>query len=404
MSATEIDIRYFNVIPEKVVGKFSHKVDKGTLTFSTKTWFRKESNSPSDARLECLALEFFRLIIPTQPQTYIAKHPSLTTYYTLSEEIPGYRELPFDEQINFNAGHYFGLGQIVLGAIFLQEIDFNTSNVGLNIHNQVVKIDGDWCFANIQEPGHYKNKTMEITPLLIESLPYPRNYYSYNWLDIKKKGVMHASHKIVDPVTLASQPHFRLEINQAMLKILLLPGCYLQKLVDAIMPVSVEADIYLKFLCERRDHLKIHALQNASFQAYLLSPATKEDTKQHLIHMKRFMINGLHNVVDAADHDELEHEYHSLHSELLALATASVDIPTPHKTTVLKEKLAFESSKTSVPAQLPSCHEDPLARYRAMTKIVDLVLLESRTSPSKSTNTATQYHADQSSLNSAELI
>ncbi|WP_061467631.1 hypothetical protein [Legionella pneumophila] len=51
----------------------NHMVSRGTFPGNPKTWFAKVCSDPASARNEVLAQEFFRLIIPHQPETLIAK-------------------------------------------------------------------------------------------------------------------------------------------------------------------------------------------------------------------------------------------------------------------------------------------------------------------------------------------
>ncbi len=315
MIAPELDSRLFKIIPRTVKGTFSHKIDMGQMPFSHNNWFRKEIINPVEARIEGLAQEFFRLIIPNQPRTCVAKNPALGTYYTLSEEIPGYRLLPEGEQRNFTSGKYHGLGQIMLLAAFLQDIDLKNSNVCLNYNDQVLKIDGDWCFASVQYPMSYKNETMPLTPELIDKLPYPHNFYTHNWLDIIMVERRKPSNYIVDAVQLSTAPRFRTEINQAMLKILLTPDSYMRKFVDAFIPVGTTADTYIDFLHERREQLKACALQNASFQAYISTWIASDVADAHFLHMRHFTVNDNYAVVSASDYSTLKSEFDALHDK-----------------------------------------------------------------------------------------
>ena len=326
-----IDIRFLKPVVGGGTGVFSHKVTKGTLPGpdKAKIFFSKEMESATVAQLEILAQEFFRLLIPSQPETRIAQDPLLKTYYILSEEVPGYRNLPTGDQKAFVSGTYPGLGQIMLTAVFVQEIDLKNGNIGLNKHNQVVKIDGDWCFAAIRDSS-YATKVKTITPELLSSLPFPIGYYAFNWLDIKKENVSYISSSIVD-AQLANAPHFRNEINEAMLKILLLPDRYLRHFVDAYIPVGVSADRFINYLVHRREELKRVAVFNESFQAYLVSSAAKQVTQQHLNHMKNFVANGSNTIISDAEHaglnSEVDQIYESLcDSTLIAQTPKNLDL------------------------------------------------------------------------------
>ncbi|CEG57346.1 hypothetical protein [Legionella fallonii] len=315
MSVPEIDIRTLRKIPGHGTGNYFHTITKGQLPSSYKTWYVKEMESPMVARLEILAQEFFRLIIPTQPQTRIARNRITNIYYILSEEVLGYRKLPITQQKEFTKGTYLGLGQISFLAAFLQEIDLKNSNICLNNKNRVVKIDGDWCFASIRAPN-YSSKPKALTAQLLKGLPYLNQFYAFNWLDIIEEESFEGDGHIVEPA-LSHAPHFRNEVNQAILKTLLLPNNYIKSFVDAFIPVGSYADRFITFLQKRSEELKVIALQDASFQNYLLSQAAKDDIRTHLIHMKGFLANGIQPIIQPTEHAELENSYATLVAELL---------------------------------------------------------------------------------------
>ncbi|RUR09116.1 hypothetical protein [Legionella sp. km772] len=281
-----------------------HKIRKGYLAGDSRVFYHKEMELRSVAYLELLAQEFFRLIIPSQPETRIASHPYFSTYVILSEEIAGYKPLPVDSPANFTKGFYPGLGQIMITSIFLQEIDLKNGNICLNKNNHVIKIDGDWCFAAMRDSSfkHYKKA---ITPELLATLPYPFGYSAFNWLDMTVKGVAQQSSRMVED-DLASAPHFRQEINEAMLKILLLPDDYIKKFVDAFIPFTIKADLFIDYIKTRREELKHAALQDDFFKLYLKSRLAKEHMNQHLLQMQSFVANGNYPIMDVAEYELLE--------------------------------------------------------------------------------------------------
>lgn len=260
--------------------KFSHKICRGTLIGNPKTWICKEMKRPRSARIELLSQEFFRLIISYQPETLIAENPTTGVYYILSEEVPGYRNLPEDEAINFTNGSYLGLGQIMVGAMYLQEIDLKNGNVGLDNQNRVIKIDGDWCFAESDYPRGYK-----LTPEAIEYLPFPKDYYTYNWLDIVYAGTYKVKSKIIDPA-LSNAEQYRTEVNTALLKICLIPDRYLEQFVDQYIPAG--AYKYSQLMKLRRNELMESALKNASFKAYLQTSAAVLEAEAFFKQLKNF--------------------------------------------------------------------------------------------------------------------
>ncbi len=325
MSVEEIDVRTLQQVPSKISGRYSHSITKGLLPDSSKTWYAKEMESPKIARIELLAQEFFRLIIPTQPETRIARNPRTNTYYILSEEVPGYRTLPNNEKQEFTKGTYFGLGQVSFLAAFLQEIDLKNGNICLNSKNQVIKIDGDWCFAGIKDLN-YQYVPKRLSAELLHSLPYLKGMYAHNWLDVIEEKYSYGNSLIVEPA-LSTAPHFRNEVNQAILKTLLLPNNYIKSFVDAFIPIGSDANRFITYLQERQEELKAIALKDASFQTYLLSSAAQNDIRDHLIHIKEFVVHGIQPIIQPAEHTNLENNYAKLVAELGIQTRPSVSQP-----------------------------------------------------------------------------
>ncbi len=292
MALKEIRNEFTPAVVEHVASSalFSHDVSRGTLAGSGKTWIKKEMLDPEVAKIELLAQEFFRLIIPHQGETRLLENKSTGVHYILSEEVKGYRDLPQGEAHNFANGHYTGLGQALVTAMFLQEIDLKNGNIGLDEQNRVAKIDGDWCFAE----GRYGGGSYKITPEAIARLPYPQDFYTFNWLDLIMQNTMRAKSQIVNP-SLSSSPQFRAEVNQALLMICLLPDSFIGHFVDAYMPAGGERFVHL--IKSRRDQLLTSALQNSSFLEYCNSAAALQDYNNLMVHMDSFQANGEGNVL-----------------------------------------------------------------------------------------------------------
>lgn len=341
MPIDEIDISTLRKIPCLISGKKSHTITKGVLPNSSIIWYDKEMENPETARLEILAQEFFRLIIPTQPETRIAKNPNTKTFHILSEEVPGYRPLPVYQKSEFTKGTYFGLGQVTFLAAYLQEIDLKNNNICLNIKNQVIKIDGDWCFAGIKADS-YSHEPKALSAELLSNLPYLHGVYAHNWLDIIQEEISCDPSNIIDP-SLSNAPHFRNEVNQAVLKTLLVSNNYIKRFVDTFITIGSSADRFITFLQERRKELKAIAEKDVSFQAYLLSQNAKNDIRDQLLHMKRFVVHGKQPIIPATEHAKLENDY----AELVA------ELHTPPDTSIPKPVIRLYGSPSS-----GNCYED----------------------------------------------
>ncbi len=275
--------------------RHAHKVIKGELvSVPEKRWIKKTVpvNEEYKAYIELLGQEFFRLLIPHQPETRLFTNKAQNEFYILSEEVIDYESLPEEQGKKFTSGEYTGLGQVVVGAMFLQEIDLKNGNVGLNASKQVIKIDGDFCFSGCQKG--YEEMNFRITPDSIARLPFPRDYYAFNWLDTIQNGMMMAGGTLFGQDLVNAKP-FRDEVNQALLKISLLTNDHIACFVRKYMPEQ-HADRFIALIQARRDELWTSAQQNVSFVAYCASPKAKEDEKA-LLNQVNQMIGDATKVV-----------------------------------------------------------------------------------------------------------
>ena len=314
-----VDMRMFvherNVLRLSSVLGIRHTVDYGYLLDApTRRWFCKEMLSPIRARLEVLASEFYRFIIPTQPVVRLGLYPQRNTHYVLSEEVPNYVSLPFHQQDSFTQGKYVGLGEIMVVSILLQEIDLKNSNIGLSGH-RVVKIDGDWCFAGVHTPKYFGSRSCRITPGLLTKLPELTDFYAYNWLDLVKEEIKDKNSIIFDAKALAKSPCFREEVNRTILKILLLPEVCFEKMVDAYLPSG--AAPYLDFFLQRREQLRLSAMKNESFGHYLGSTSAEKDMSECWAHVKSFETCRGYPLITAGDEPYIKNEFDKRYHELL---------------------------------------------------------------------------------------
>lgn len=313
-----IDIRLFKPSSQglKLKSNFTHKVERGELhTDPGKIWFKKEVNDPAEAKREVLAQEFFRLLIPHQPETRLAWDPTTGVYYVLSEEVPGYRNLPNNEAWKFEQGLYQGMGQAMVAALWLTEVDFKNGNVGLDNHDpaRVIKIDGDWCFAKM---NGWKGP-LNITPELINKLPYPntKDFHPHNWLDLVMGKINYPTGNILSP-RLTTSPQFRAEVNQALLRISVLPDKFIDDFVDAYMDAG--ASEFSDSLKERCKQLRLSALQNPSFVSYLGTQQASDDVDGIFQQIKSFQVNQ-QTLCPANKHEEIANGIESNIKHLMAL-------------------------------------------------------------------------------------
>lgn len=265
------DIANFTAFNEDQVDSGSHWTRRGVMEGDPTTWFCKAMRDPDAAKIEVLAQEFLRFLIPHQPATFLARD-TLGTYYVLSEEVPGYQHLPKNQQKGFSNGNITGLGQALVGSVFLQEVDLKNGNIGIDNKNRVIKIDGDWCFAQFHTDYNNKEPFL-LTPQMIESLPYPIDFPAFEWLDYIDKWAYQPFSQIVSN-DLSHSEQFRSEVNQALLKICLVPNQFIEAFTDFYMPSA--GNRFSDLIKSRRDELTQSALQNDSFNDYLKTQEAKD--------------------------------------------------------------------------------------------------------------------------------
>ncbi len=284
----------------------SHSMTKKYLASPEDVWYCKEATDPMRARYEVLGQEFYRLFIATQPVMRLAKKTSNEQYFVLSKEIPDFRPIPFQKQIRFTNGIYTGLGQILIVSIFLHEIDLNLGNLGLDRHNRLVKIDGDWSFASFVNPELLEGKASDITPALLSRLPYLTHYDAHNWLDVIQKGTEHSTSELFSD-ELMQTPYFRSEINAAMLQIILLPDSYVHQFINLYLPENTET--LTAYLIQRKNQLQQSAVRNTSFIQFLSTPAATDTVHTHLHQIKHFSTADALSPLNHSEYEDFESEY-----------------------------------------------------------------------------------------------
>ena len=263
------------------------------------TWFLKTDDCPSSIT-EVFAQEFFRLFIPNQQKTRLVKTDGKPNLNVLSKEILGFksfREIDSNTlKQNLLNGSYYGLGDVLVLSLLLNESDLHDANIGINDEGQVVKIDGGLCFSQ----NWYADRNYDITEKDLRTLPQITDYEAHNWLG--------------DTLTYyapdcANHAEIRHEINAAILRVSTLPPRVIQKCAFDCIPSSlgimeddeqtdvqsVTEQLYADLLM-RRLQLKRVALTNKSFQRYLLSDDAKTDLEyyaDYLNHYKTVSKRGL---------------------------------------------------------------------------------------------------------------
>ncbi len=260
-------------LQKKLTKNCSHSMSLVTLKDSPKKlWFKKSCSNLLVARRELLAQEFYRLIYPCQPKSRILQDTSVVPhqYYLLSEKVAGFRDLSSVARAQFLHGGYKGLGVVSLLAMFVQEIDFKSGNVGLDGLNRVIKIDGNWCFASIKTK--FAEEDYQITSKRLDELPVPLGLYAYNWLQRSHEGRNRKNARFFDNLDVSNDKLFREEVNKTILRICCLNDSMIEQFIALyIWPLSKMAARVCSLLINRRAELQKEAFNNHRFLSFLHS-------------------------------------------------------------------------------------------------------------------------------------
>jgi hypothetical protein len=308
----------------KDTGKFSHptflakkKQPKADMINPPSTpakyqnlWFLKIGDDNNIVLTEVLAGEYFRYIIPSHPKTRLVMDAT-DQAYVLSKEVQGYRSLETIDQNELKtkiaSGEYYGLGEILVTSLVMNEIDLKPSNIGIDKTGRIIKIDGDWCFARLRESFYDKN--FSITESDLNQLPFVTDYYAYNLLDLISEGVRNPTSVMVDH-DLSNNKLFRKEINEAILKNIIQPYEMVEIFVKNYIEPEESALYLATEIFSRLENLTSAALQNESFKEYLQSTAAKKYLNDHIKYLNNFktthnnlLLGSNNTIIDAMYHN-----------------------------------------------------------------------------------------------------
>jgi hypothetical protein len=316
-------------------GKFSHatntvhKVPKAGEASSAKhanIWYAKYVKNKSVALYEAMAQEFFRLIIPYQPKTRLSKN-KYSDIYILSKGVPDSDSLeklfmndPANVKNKLSAGKYTGLGRIMMLCLFLQETDAKLGNMLIDKQNRIVKIDGDWCFSGQINPSKFKEK-YSINSIDIRNLPFLEAFKPYNWLDIFCAGKFNSKayrtngHTALVSHDFNNNPEFRREVNETLLKLLILPHSIIEKFISHFTSNTDIADHMHTLLTSRLEAMRAEALEEKSFQQYIVSDKAKEYFKVAFEELTKFQPVGKKHLVDIKYYQSMNLHFEDLQKQ-----------------------------------------------------------------------------------------
>lgn len=281
---------------------FSHKIaiyeKKRTNSFWYMKYLGKKINS---AISEVIAQELFRLILPDHPKTRCVEEISpdnCVHYYVASKEIKNINPFYFvDVHENYyqdiTSGKVNGLGAVQVISLWLNEIDFKAGNVVVNKEGNVIKLDGGQCFASIiKHIPFYGERMFDITSSDLESLPALTDYSPYHWLDFITHDQEETTHeKIINPYSgllAIKNDGFKNEVNQAILRIILLPDEFIRYFVKNYVSKKNISDQLINNINERKQQLQESAFTIKCFRTYLSGLEAFEEIGKYISYLKTF--------------------------------------------------------------------------------------------------------------------
>ena len=151
----------------------------------------------------------------------------MNEYYVLSKEIPKFKEffLSKENYKKISNNTITGLATIQVLALWLNEIDFKSGNVGIEKDGHIIKIDGGLGLIKLNPKFKhlYEGKNLNITQVDLEALPNLQIYEACNWLHYihwdLQKGAIKEDPTLSDK-KISRNSFFKQELYQTILRII----------------------------------------------------------------------------------------------------------------------------------------------------------------------------------------
>ena len=325
-------------------GAFTHQVHKVTHNESKETYYQKYCDNHFAASVEATAGQLFNLVMPYQPKTLIGKGAD-DKQYIYSQEVAGYQgvhdrcktgEQYSDFKQQLHDGRIQGMGRMMVMDYFLQEVDAKLGNMGIAKIKGVdtlIKIDNDWCLSALQNNKFgYSNDpnvaSAKITEAGISLLPLRDQQAVHNWMDCVQEGKVNLAYnskarfRLLED-SLPNAPHMRKEINETLLKVLLLPQALMRDIASRNCGKDSHYDDIAKELDNRQGQMRDAALQNASFRQYLKTGEAKQCLQEIQTNITQFQTHTPLSSLDVTSQPPQQ-------LQLLTLASQVADLQTTY--------------------------------------------------------------------------
>lgn len=246
----------------------------------------------TQARRAVIAQEWLRIILGgRQPKAeYLEAAPG--SYAVKIDNVPGFVHFKphavSEVKEKILEGELKGLGQLLVACLFLNEVNLTLGSLGVSA-NQVVKI-GTECVWKGDTPC---KDSIEAIDLIV--LPLLANHFVKNWLDRVIDGHM-PTWPILACKELKDNPQFMAEVNEGILRCLLLQDDFIKAIVRECTNSPYETQrISLELMLRKRD-LRKAAFNKVSFIEYLTSSAAEHTV---MVHKQQVVMSELEDKRDA---------------------------------------------------------------------------------------------------------
>jgi hypothetical protein len=284
------------------------------------TYILKPFKSGDKPQYEVVCQEILRLLIPSQPAYNIVCDDQGELKGVLSKFIQGTQLLDGSGSEELKVGECNNLGKIQAGCLFVGDVDLRLANL-IKEDGNLYKFDGDWAFADLRDPKQFKNN---IVAGHFFKLPFTHDaentFNPYNWVGHKYKGTLNPDHTLPYLTEIKKDKHFQTEVNQTILRVILLSDEIIKLIVDKhvtrfsedkkhstkIQKHSIESinikdektkKILTDYLIKKRNVFLSIALKNENFIDYFLQFGGGE-AKKFSAEINEFKIGEMNVLAD----------------------------------------------------------------------------------------------------------
>lgn len=200
------------------------KKPKGKVKRDNYIWFWKRTFDGNIINASCglFCGELWRFFTNTHPKYRFGANDQ-KEQGVLSKGVPGFRSFfnmsGYELKTGIEQGRFTGLFETLIIAIFLGDNDRKFDNIGIDEQGRVISIDPDSTLGYLSYPGPNSNYLFDENDL--ENPLRLTTYRVYNWVDTYGGGVPYPTRVFNNSIIL--NPRIRQEINQAILKIFMVP-------------------------------------------------------------------------------------------------------------------------------------------------------------------------------------